>query len=234
MAILHFSGSFSLRDFVPKTVYGVGRNYSEHARELNNPVPKEPVIFLKSLSTLFEPDTRSGIVLPQDLGRIDHEVEMVWVVGRPIDTMLGDQAFEHYIAGIGVGIDLTARDVQTHAKQNGLPWTGAKSRKHFAPVGNFFTSIGLTDASGNPPVFELTLSVNGTLKQKGTTNDMIFSWRPLLSYLALNYGLDAGDLIFTGTPAGVGSLHTGDAIVAELISKTGGLGARSRIETQVL
>jgi 2-keto-4-pentenoate hydratase/2-oxohepta-3-ene-1,7-dioic acid hydratase in catechol pathway len=175
------------------TIWCVGRNYAEHARELGNAVPSAPVIFLKPASSV----TLSGGILrlPADSKRVDHEVELV--VARAADGSLR----------AAVGIDFTARDIQEELKKKGLSWTPAKGRPGFAALGPFVPAK-LPSA--------LTLSVNGRVRQSGTTADMIFPVPKILEHLDATYGLGPGDIVFTGTPPGVAPLSAGDKIEAVL------------------
>ena len=175
------------------TIWCVGRNYAEHAKELGNEVPAEPVIFLKPASSVL---LSGGILrLPSDSKRVDHEVELV--IARAKDGSLR----------AAVGIDFTARDVQEGLKKKGLSWTLAKGRRGFAALGPF--------APATLPA-PLTLSVNGEVRQSGNTADMIFSPQALLEYLETIYGLGPGDIVFTGTPSGVAPVVSGDRIEAAL------------------
>ncbi|MFI5345236.1 MAG: fumarylacetoacetate hydrolase family protein [Elusimicrobiota bacterium] len=175
------------------TIWCVGRNYAEHAKELGNAVPAAPVNFLKPASSVL---LSGGVLrLPADSKRVDHEVELV--VSRAADgSMLA-----------AVGIDFTARDIQEELKKKGLPWTMAKGRPGFAALGPF--------VSMNLPA-SLTLTVNGETRQHGTTADMIFSVPALISYLDEKFGLRPGDIVFTGTPSGVGPVVPGDRVEAAL------------------
>lgn len=175
------------------TIWCVGRNYAEHARELGNEVPGEPVIFLKPASSVLL--SGGTLRLPSDSKRVDHEVELV--VARAADGSLR----------AAVGIDFTARDVQEGLKKKGLSWTLAKGRAGFAALGPF--------APATLPA-PLTLSVNGAVRQSGSTADMIFSPAALFEYLDTIYGMLPGDIVFTGTPSGVGPVAAGDRIEAAL------------------
>lgn len=173
------------------TIWCIGRNYADHAKELGNEVPAAPIVFLKPASALL---LDGGILrLPPDSRRVDHEVELVVAAG--LSLMMA------------VGIDFTARDLQEADKMKGLPWTSAKGRPGFAAVGNF---VPLALPS------ELELSVDGAVRQRGLTSDMIFSVEKLIEHLDRTYGLAEGDLIFTGTPAGVAPVAAGAKISASL------------------
>jgi 2-keto-4-pentenoate hydratase/2-oxohepta-3-ene-1,7-dioic acid hydratase in catechol pathway len=175
------------------TIWCVGRNYAEHARELGNAVPAEPVIFLKPASSVL---LSGGVLrLPADSRRVDHEVELV--AARAADG--------GFLAAIG--IDFTARDIQEELKARGLPWTRAKGRPGFAALGPFVPAR-LPAA--------LTLRVNGAVRQSGSTADMILGVPELFAHLDAEYGLGPGDIVFTGTPAGVGPVRAGDRVEADL------------------
>jgi 2-keto-4-pentenoate hydratase/2-oxohepta-3-ene-1,7-dioic acid hydratase in catechol pathway len=175
------------------TIWCVGRNYAEHAKELGNAVPSAPVIFLKPASSVLL--SGGTLRLPADSQRVDHEVELV--IARGLDGSLR----------AAVGVDFTARDIQEELKKKGLPWVSAKGRPGFAALGPF--------SPARLPA-ELSLTVNGELRQKGSTADMIFPAPALVEYLDATYGLGAGDIIFTGTPAGVGPVRSGDRLEAAL------------------
>jgi 2-keto-4-pentenoate hydratase/2-oxohepta-3-ene-1,7-dioic acid hydratase in catechol pathway len=191
------------------TIYCIGRNYAEHAHELNNPVPGEPVIFIKPRSSAVIENGQ--IVLPAQSNDVHHEVELVLAVGKTGKNIPADQALT-YIAGFGIGIDFTARDLQQTAKEKGLPWSVAKGFDTFSPIGTF---IPVSDADTDKP-FTLELKVNGEVRQKGTTSDMLFPIPELISRLSRIFTLYEGDLIFTGTPKGVSRISKGDKIEAML------------------
>lgn len=174
----------------------IGRNYAEHAKELNNPLPKEPVIFMKPKSALARPGV--PIHYPQFTDNLQFECEVVLRVcknGRQIPPKFARQYFDHWT----VGIDFTARDLQNKLKAEGLPWERAKAFDDSAAVGNFvpFKEEELYSS-------HFTLLQNNMLVQKGHTSDLIFSFEHLVSYISQYFTLQIGDLIFTGTPKGVG------------------------------
>lgn len=187
----------------------LGRNYREHAREMHAEVPAEPVVFLKPSTAILS----DGAVLhlPPFSNDVHHEVEMVVLIrsgGRAIDRA---DAMAH-VGGYGIGLDLTLRDVQARAKKAGLPWTVAKGFDGSAPVSDFLTPDRVPD----PHRLALSLSVNGEPRQAGTTADMIFPVDVIVSYLSGIFTLEPGDLIFTGTPEGVGPIRPGDRLAADL------------------
>lgn len=193
------------------TVFGIGRNYSEHARELGNPVPKEPVVFLKPRSSICS--SGAEIPLPSKLGRVDPEVELVLRIGQSASPEEIDKLDPwRLVAGVAIGIDVTARDVQTKAKAAGLPWVMSKGLYRFAPVSEAIDPRELDRGS-----ISFELSVNGTLRQSGNSNQMIFSIPDIVRFLGRTTGLTRDDLVFTGTPAGVGPASVGDKLHARII-----------------
>lgn len=196
-----------LNGLTARTLYCIGRNYAEHAKELGNAVPTEPVVFLKPLSSLSRPE--QGIVLPPQSARVDPEVELVVAIGKQASWISEEEA-SACIAGVAVGIDVTARDLQDKAKQKALPWAVAKGFDTFAVVGDFVPpKVSFSELA-------LELSVNGTLRQRGAVSEMLFSVPRLISFLSTIFTLSPGDLIFTGTPPGVAPIQGGDRIVAAL------------------
>lgn len=192
------------------TLFCIGRNYAEHAKELNNPVPELPVVFTKPINTVIYDG--GEILIPGSLTQdVHHEVEMVVAIGKYGKNISINEAMD-YVLGYGVGIDVTARDVQGVLKSKAHPWTLAKGMDTFAPIGNFVDKESIT----SPDNLDIELAVNGEIRQKGTTSDMIFSVSALISFLSQYCALNKGDLIFTGTPAGVGKLNDGDQITAVL------------------
>jgi len=179
------------------TLYGIGRNYAAHAREMGADVPDDPLVFIKP-PMAYAPNG-SQITLPTWTQDVHHEVELVVVMG------------EHGIAGLGVGLDLTARDVQAAAKQKGTPWAVAKGWKGSAPV----SGIVPWDSCGQGP-WTLSLTIDGEPRQHGTTDMMERSIHHLIAYLDDVFGLLPGDAIFTGTPEGVGPVLRGQRAVATL------------------
>nr|WP_027009722.1 fumarylacetoacetate hydrolase family protein [Conchiformibius kuhniae]UOP04035.1 fumarylacetoacetate hydrolase family protein [Conchiformibius kuhniae] len=202
---------------VANTLFCVGRNYAAHAAELGNAVPAEPMIFLKPNSSLaFDGDT---VRLPAFSRSVHYETELLLLVGRDADELPPENALDA-VAGYGVGLDLTARDVQSAAKSAGAPWTKAKGFKGAACVSRFAALAPERAAAGL--AFEMRL--NGAPRQHGNSADMVFSLARLLCFLAETYGLRRGDVVFTGTPAGVGELRGGDA--AEVALPEAGVSAR--------
>ena len=193
----------------PRNVFCIGRNYAEHAKELGNAIPTEPVVFLKPTSALCGEETE--IRLPAGSTRVDHEVEVVIAIGRG-GWQIPESAALAHVAGYAIGIDVTWRDQQDKAKQKGLPWTVAKGLDTFAPLSQFVRASEV----GNPLDLPFSLKIDGTLRQEGRTSGMLFSIPQLIAYLSTLFTLAPGDLIFTGTPSGVGPLQSGNRLEAEL------------------
>lgn len=201
-----------LEELEAGTLYCIGRNYAEHARELENEVPDRPLVFLKPRSSIvFE---GSQIRLPAESADVHHEVELVAAIGKTCRGVPPENALET-VAGYAVGIDVTARDIQQAAKEKGHPWTTAKGFDTFAPLGNFIPARELPD----PQRLHLELSVNGRARQSDSTSLMLFPVARLIAYLSDIFTLYPGDLLFTGTPKGVSPLTEGDRLVAVLKGK---------------
>lgn len=183
----------------------IGRNYSEHAKEMNSPVPEEPVIFMKPDTALLKDN--APFYYPEFTKDLHHEVEVVIrisKVGKHID-----EKFAHrYYTEIGLGIDFTARDLQAECKKKGLPWEKAKSFDSSAPIGEFIPIDQLKDKNA----INFHLDLNGVTVQKGNTQDLIFKYDQLIAYISRFVTLRMGDLIYTGTPAGVGPVKIGDRL----------------------
>ncbi|MBT3663104.1 MAG: fumarylacetoacetate hydrolase family protein [Candidatus Marinimicrobia bacterium] len=181
-----------------RNIYCVGRNYKAHAAELNNDIPKSPIVFQKSIPAL---NTSEEVVLPKDR-EIQHELEIVVLIGKDGENISIDDA-KTFIHGYGLGLDLTDRKYQMELKANKLPWLLAKSFKGSAVVSSF---------KPNEIMEDFWLKVNGNIRQKGSRNDMVFSISAQIAYLSEMIPLIRGDLIFTGTPSGVGPLSQGDQL----------------------
>lgn len=185
----------------------IGRNYAAHAAELGNAIPEEPVLFLKPASALVGHGGK--IVLPAMSAEVHHEIELVAVIGRGGKHIPEAQALEH-VDAYALGLDMTARDLQSAAKEKGLPWTVAKGFDTFAPLGPLVEARKVRD----PQQLEFRLTVNGEERQVGRTGNMIFSVAALIAYASRIFTLLPGDLLFTGTPEGVGPVHEGDLLEA--------------------
>ena len=197
-----------------RNIYCIGRNYAEHARELGNAVPTEPVVFLKPNSAVV--GDGADIIIPSVSQRVDHEVELVLAIGRGGRRIRESDALA-CIAGIGIGIDVTARDLQDQAKKKALPWAIAKGFDTFAVLGGFApvpAGVGIESLS-------VELAVNGEKRQEGRIADMLFSVPKLIAFLSGIFTLHPGDLIYTGTPLGVAPLAAGDRVRAQLLGPQG-------------
>jgi acylpyruvate hydrolase len=183
----------------------VGRNYSEHAKELNNDVPAEPVLFMKPKSALLLPD--KPLYYPEFTDDLHYECEVVLRINKN-GKYIQERFARKYYNEITVGIDFTARDLQRKQQQKSLPWEIAKAFDSSAAVGNF---IPLTeDMQTNDLSFQL--QINGNTVQNGNTKDMIFNFDKIVAYASQFFTLNIGDLIFTGTPAGVGPVSVNDKL----------------------
>lgn len=185
----------------------IGRNYAEHAKEMNAPVPTEPVLFMKPETALLQKNL--PFYYPEFSKDIHHEVELVLKIskmGRHIEPMYANRYYDE----IGIGIDFTARDIQAKCKEKGLPWEKAKAFDHSAPIGKFLpkTKFPLMDD------IHFHLDVNGKKVQQGNTQDLLFSFDKLIAYASQFFTLKKGDLIYTGTPEGVGPVKIGDRLEA--------------------
>lgn len=190
----------------------VGRNYAAHAKELNNLVPKEPVIFLKPDTALLPKSM--PFFYPSFSTDVHYESELVVKINRVGKNI--SQKFAHkYYSEFSVGIDFTARDLQATYKEKGLPWERAKAFDGSAPVGQFINKKDLADSSN----LNFSLRINGAQRQAGNTSDMLFSIDSIIQYVSQFFTLKIGDLIFTGTPEGVGPIKIGDTLEAFLESK---------------
>ena len=190
-------------------ILAVGRNYADHVAEMNAPRGGGPVLFLKPPSALLHDG--GTVALPRGGGAVHHEVELVVVIGRRGRAIAMERAVEH-VLGYAVGLDLTLRDVQSEAKRRGEPWSVAKGFDGSAPISAVVPREGVGDGSG----LELTLSVNGERVQRGNTSDMLHPVAELIALASRWLTLERGDLIFTGTPAGVGPVAAGDRLEARL------------------
>jgi acylpyruvate hydrolase len=187
----------------------IGRNYADHAKELNNAVPKKPVFFLKPDSALvlknkpfFYPDFSSDV---------HYELELVIKIHR-LGRSIPEKFAPRYYGEIALGVDFTARDLQNEMKDKGLPWEIAKGFDYSAPVSEFVT---LPERDGEAGI-DFHLELNGKTVQQGNSKDMIFSFDQIIAYVSRFMTLKTGDMIFTGTPAGVGPVQIGDHLEAYL------------------
>lgn len=224
--------TFSTNDLFPSvpgleplqihTIFCIGRNYALHAQELGNAVPSEPVVFLKPLTSVRLPGQE--VRLPAVSERVDHEVEIVAVLGEAarggVRNVSRQQALG-LIGGLGVGLDLTARDLQEAAKKKSLPWTLGKALDGFAPLGRFVSTGEFSVTEQSLSELVVRLSVQGELRQEGRASQMLFPIGELVMFLSRYFTLHPGDLLYTGTPPGVGPLKPGDSVTATLHSGAG-------------
>lgn len=187
----------------------VGRNYVEHARELNNPVPSMPLLFMKPATALNA--IREPIRIPVYANDCQHELELAVLIGKKLSSAAFNEA-QHAVAGYGLALDLTLRDIQQQLKQQGQPWERAKAFDGSCPITPFIKS----EAIDNPQQLEFSLSLNGITKQRGNTQNMVWPIYELLAHISDYFTLMPGDVVLTGTPAGVGRLENGDELILEL------------------
>ena len=191
-------------------IFAVGRNYAEHIKELSNERPDEPVIFTKPDTALLR--NNSPFYYPEFSKDIHYEVELVLRISKE-GKMISEKFASKYFDAIGIGVDFTARDLQQKAKEKGLPWDIAKGFNGSAPVSDKF--IPVKDFKELNSI-NFSLTVNGQIKQEGNTSLMLFSFDYIISYLSKFFTLRTGDLIFTGTPKGVGPVKVGDVLSASI------------------
>ena len=189
-------------------IFAIGRNYAEHIKELNNERPDDPVIFTKPDTALLR--NNAPFYYPSFSKDIHHEVELVLRISKDGKNIQEKYSNKYYDA-IGVGIDFTARDLQQKAKEKGLPWDIAKGFNGSAPVSDKFLPVS---SFKDLKEISFSLSVNGEVRQQGNTSLMLFSFDFIISYLSGFFTLRTGDLIFTGTPKGVGPVKIGDTLAA--------------------
>ncbi len=185
----------------------VGRNYADHAAELNNPVPKSPILFLKPASAVVP--FSEPIVVPCGMGECHHELEMALLIGRKLEKASEAQCLDA-VAGYGLALDLTLRELQSQLKEKGHPWERAKAFDGACPLSGFVAAEQVRDWRQ----CELSLTRNAKLQQQGCCADMLFPVEALLAEISQSFSLMPGDVVLTGTPAGVGPLQPGDEIAA--------------------
>jgi len=190
-------------------VIAIGRNYAEHAKELNNPVPTVPVIFLKPDTAVLKDN--KPFYHPDFSSDIHHEIELVLKISKE-GKHISEKFASNYYEEIGLGVDFTARDIQQRHKEKGLPWELAKAFDNSAPVSRFIPKSGIKN------IYDLNfrLDVNGSTVQSGNTSNLLFSFEYIIAFVSQYFTLKKGDLIFTGTPQGVGKIATGDHLAGYL------------------
>ena len=183
----------------------IGQNYREHIKELKNEVPAEPVIFLKPMSSLI--GNGEAILIPEGVGRVDHEVELALIIGKAGRNIPKERALEH-VGSLAVFNDVTARDIQNSYRKAGLPWALSKGMDTFAPMSEPKPLAAAHDIHD----LEISCRVNGQVRQHGSTSMMIYTPEELIAFISKWMALEEGDIIATGTPSGVGPIVPGDQI----------------------
>jgi acylpyruvate hydrolase len=183
----------------------IGQNYREHIKELNSEVPSEPVIFLKPTSSLISDS--DAILVPEGVGRVDHEVELALIIGKTGKSIPKERAMEH-VSAVAVFNDVTARDVQSAYRKAGLPWSLSKGMDTFAPMSEPRPLPLAHDIHD----LEISCRVNGKVRQNGRTAMMIYTPEELIAFISRWMTLEEGDIIATGTPSGVGPIVPGDLV----------------------
>ncbi len=207
--------------FPVRRIYCIGRNYGAHAREMGHDPDREPPFWFAKPADAIVP-SGSVIDYPPRTENLHHEIELVVAIGKAgADVAVGD-ALEH-VYGYAVGIDLTRRDLQKEAKSQGRPWVTAKGFDQSAPV----SALHTVEDVGHPASGRIWLSVNGEIRQQGDLNELIWSVAEAIAELSTLFALSPGDLIFTGTPAGVGAVVAGDQI-------TGGIDGIDEIKITII
>ena len=185
-------------------IFCIGRNYGEHARELQNEIPEAPVVFMKPPTALLK---GNDFYMPEFSNDMHYECELVFRIGKNgkhVDPIFA----EKYIDAVSLGIDFTARDIQAEQKKKGLPWEIAKAFDQSAVIGPWLP----TAQFNTYPNLHFTMHKNGELVQDGHAQDMLFSPATLIAYISTYFTLQQGDILFTGTPAGVGQVQIGDRL----------------------
>lgn len=201
-----------------KTIYCLGRNFAEHTKEMNANLADKPIIFIKPATALpTQDELNSEVVLPYYSNNVHHEVEIVVCIKKGGYRIKKENAFNH-IDGLGIGLDLTLRDLQEIAKSKSQPWAVSKGFRNSAPLSKF---VHLSEGKIEGTDFDTTnlnfnLKVNGLARQNGNTKEMIMNIAETIEYISLIFELQAGDLIFTGTPKGVDQIASGDTAHCEI------------------
>ena len=210
----HHNWHGALLDYPVSKVVCVGSNYANHIKEMGGPPPEEPVLFIKPETALC--DLRQPLAIPSDMGSVHHEVELAVLIGATL-RQATEEHVRKAIAGYGVALDLTLRDIQGKMKKAGQPWEKAKGFDNSCPLSGF---IQVAEFDGDPQDTMLGLTVNGETRQHGSTADMIHPIVPLIAYMSRFFTLKAGDVVLTGTPAGVGPLSSGDELAISFHGQT--------------
>ncbi|AWM79456.1 fumarylacetoacetate hydrolase family protein [Gammaproteobacteria bacterium ESL0073] len=196
--------------FAVGKVVCIGRNYAEHAKELNNPIPTEPLIFIKPSTAIVS--SNGGFTIPHNQGAVHYEAEIAVLIGKPLSGPVNHKEIQEAIVGFAPALDLTLRDVQSRLKERGWPWELAKSFDGACVLTPF------TPASSYPDLTDINvrLTINNEVRQEGNSSQMLTPIINLIEYIAHYFTLLPGDVILTGTPQGVGALNTGDRLIMEL------------------
>lgn len=197
------------RDIPVGKIVCIGRNYAEHIKELGNQTAEQAVIFMKPANTIVP--SGGTVVIPDYSDDCQHEIELAVLIGRQAKGIRVDQALDH-VAGYGVALDLTLRDVQSAQKAQGLPWEIAKAFDSSCPLSVFVPAKQVAD----PQQLQLKLTVNGEVRQHGNTRDMLRSTATLIAVVSRYFTLEEGDIVLTGTPAGVAKIASGDRLEASI------------------
>ncbi len=192
----------------------LGQNYAEHAKELKFDVPDSPVFFLKPASAIIHQGEQ--IIIPAISHDVHHEVELTVLIGKTGKDIPHESALQ-YVAGYGVGLDITLRDVQFEAKKKGLPWSLAKGFDTAAPLSEFIEPV----ITGDPMSLSIQLKINGIIRQSSSTGKLIFPVDTIISYISQFMTFERGDIIYTGTPEGVSRIDHGDKLEAVLQNTDG-------------
>lgn len=208
-----------------RKIFCIGRNYADHAKEMNAAIPEAPVFFLKPATAII--GEGGTIRIPSISRELHHEVEMTVLIGRGGNDISRGNALNH-VAGYGIGLDMTLRDVQSDAKKKGLPWTLAKGFDTSAPISQFVPATDIAD----PHNLLVKLDVNGTTRQQSGTGNFIFKIDELIAYISQFFTFERGDIIFTGTPEGVAAAASGDRLEAQLLSSNRTVLASLRVSVQ--
>ena len=188
----------------------IGRNYAEHAKELDNPIPSEPLLFIKPASCVVP--LQETFTIPTDRGVVHYEAEIAVLLGKSLSTRPSVEEVLDAISGYAPALDLTLRDVQARLREKGLPWENAKSFDGAAVIAPFVSADSFPDLTD----IAIRLTIDGEVRQDGNSSLMLNPIVPMIQYMAGCFSLQAGDVILTGTPAGVGPLEVGADIVLEL------------------
>ena len=203
-----------VRENIPVSkIFCLGLNYLNHISEMKSEKPSEPMVFMKPSSAIVQDN--QFIIIPKISNDAHYEGEIVLLIGKDGKNISPEKAHE-YILGIGAGIDVTLRDIQNEAKKKGRPWLIAKGFDTSAPISEFLPADKFPDFKN----IQISLAVNDQLKQNGNSQDLLFDFSQTIAYISSIFTLNKGDLIFTGTPQGVGAINHGDKIIVDLAGLT--------------